>query len=180
MWHINLLLRSMKKVQRLLESQPFKSILGPLLYKDSDLWYLTNLSTSLFKTNYIISTFSWVELLILVGRMDLETLQKILWYFHQHFRFFFFQFLACAMEEAASKFCLSIFSFVVANKWSPYKIWISPSTSNLVHNFGHRWKMTLKLLSYLLPKFRNQLTKNGHFLDKKVFLNVFFFFKKFH
>ena len=36
-----------------------------------------------------------------------------------------------------------------------------------------------KWLSYLLPKFGNQLTKNGHVLRIKVFFK-YFFFKKFH
>ena len=53
----------------------------------------------------------------------------------------------------------SIKQFIIWSIYlSPFKIWNSRSTSNPVHNFGHRWKMTLKLLSYLLPKLRNHLT----------------------
>ena len=44
--------------------------------------------------------------------------------------------------------------------------------SNPEHNFGHQWKMTLKVLSYLLPKLGNKLMKNVNFVLPKSFSEV--------
>ena len=52
---------------------------------------------------------------------------------------------------------------------SLFKIGISVRTSNPNENFGHWSKTTLKPFSYLLPKFQNQLTKNGQNFIKKCF-----------
>ena len=60
---------------------------------------------------------------------------------------------------------------------SPFKNWISRSTSNAVHNFGHRWKMTLKLLSYLLCQFRT--FKSFFEVKNQPILSNFFFFEEY-